>query len=99
MKLQPFVYNNLMKVQIKDFPKIKQDNPNKKIVFLAGTFDLIHVGHIAYLNKAAEFGDILIVGVYTDSRTKHIKGHDRPVITQAQRATMVAHLKWLIILL
>ena len=79
-----------MKILIKDLEQIRNDNADKKIVFLTGTFDLFHVGHLTYLRKAREFGDVLIVGVNSDSRTKRIKGSSRPFINQLYRAELVA---------
>ena len=51
----------------------------KKIVFTNGCFDIIHVGHIRYLSKAKELGDILIVGLNSDESVKKLKGDNRPI--------------------
>jgi rfaE bifunctional protein nucleotidyltransferase chain/domain len=65
----------------------------KKIVFTNGVFDILHLGHIEYLSKAADLGDILIVGVNSDSSTKHLnKGSSRPLNSQEQRAMLLASL-------
>ena len=82
-----------MKVAIKDLAKIRNEHSDKKIVFLAGTFDLIHIGHLAYLEKAAKFGDVLVVGANSDTRTRRVKGADRPIIKQSERAHLVGGLK------
>jgi rfaE bifunctional protein nucleotidyltransferase chain/domain len=51
----------------------------KKIVFTNGCFDLLHAGHIAYLSEAADLGDVLIVGLNSDSSVQVLKGPTRPV--------------------
>ncbi len=66
---------------------------NKKIVFTNGCFDLIHTGHVKYLEKARSFGDILIVGINSDSSMKKIKGSKRPIIAQGDRARIIAGLE------
>jgi len=62
----------------------------KKIVFTNGCFDLLHVGHIKYLQQAKSLGDTLIVGVNTDNSVKKIKGSKRPLIPEKERAQLVA---------
>ena len=64
----------------------------KKVVFTNGVFDLLHIGHITYLAKAAELGDKLIIGLNSDSSVKRIKGEDRPVNDQNSRAALLAAL-------
>ena len=66
---------------------------NKKVVFTNGCFDLLHAGHIDYLNKAKALGDILIVGLNTDSSVKRIKGDKRPIIKEDERAEIISNLK------
>lgn len=65
----------------------------KRIVFTNGCFDIIHAGHITYLGKAKALGDILIVGINSDSSVKKIKGPNKPVVGQGDRAAIVAALK------
>ncbi len=62
----------------------------KKVVFTNGVFDLIHIGHITYLSKAAELGDKLIIGLNSDTSVKRIKGESRPVNGQDSRAALLA---------
>jgi len=62
----------------------------KKVVFTNGVFDLLHIGHITYLTKAAELGDKLVIGLNSDSSVKRIKGEDRPVNDQNSRAALLA---------
>ncbi len=66
---------------------------NKKVVFTNGCFDLIHAGHIDYLNKAKALGDVLIIGLNTDDSVKRIKGNKRPIINQNERAKIISNLK------
>ena len=67
---------------------------NKKIVFTNGCFDLIHLGHIEVLARSADLGDILIVGVNTDSSIKKLKGNNRPIIEENSRAHQLASLEF-----
>jgi len=62
----------------------------KTIVFTNGCFDIIHEGHIEYLIKAKKLGDILIVGLNSDSSVKKLKGEDRPIQDQESRAKVLA---------
>src|SRR3954470_9618174 len=64
----------------------------KRVVFTNGVFDLLHIGHITYLAKAAELGDKLIIGLNSDASVKRIKGEDRPVNDQNSRAMLLAAL-------
>jgi rfaE bifunctional protein nucleotidyltransferase chain/domain len=63
---------------------------NKTIVFTNGCFDIIHRGHIEYLLKASELGDVLLIGLNSDSSVKKIKGDNRPVQDQEARAKIIA---------
>ncbi len=62
----------------------------KALVFTNGCFDIIHAGHVKYLNRAATFGDILILGLNSDASVKSIKGEKRPVISQAHRSVVLS---------
>ncbi len=64
----------------------------KKIVFTNGCFDIIHRGHIDYLSKAADLGNILIIGLNTDASVKRLKGRGRPVNDEVARAQNLAAL-------
>lgn len=66
----------------------------KKLVFTNGCFDLLHLGHIEYLAKAADMGDVLIIGLNSDDSVRRIKGSGRPLNTQAQRAMLLASLSF-----
>ena len=67
---------------------------NKKIVFTNGCFDLIHLGHIEVLARSADLGDILIIGVNTDSSIKELKGNNRPIIEENSRVKQLASLEF-----
>jgi rfaE bifunctional protein nucleotidyltransferase chain/domain len=64
----------------------------RKIVFANGIFDLLHAGHVRYLQAARAAGDILVVGVNSDASTRKLKGEGRPILTERARAALVAAL-------
>lgn len=83
--------------KIMDLPVMVQTiaewkNDGQKVVFTNGVFDLLHLGHITYLAKAAELGDKLIIGLNSDASVKRIKGPERPVNDQNNRAALLAAL-------
>ncbi len=65
----------------------------RRIVFTNGCFDILHLGHVRYLEKAKSFGDVLIVGLNSDSSVRKLKGPERPVNTQEDRAYILAALE------
>ena len=64
----------------------------KKIVFTNGCFDLLHVGHLRYLEQAREEGDLLVLGLNSDRSVRELKGETRPLLPQDERAEMMAAL-------
>lgn len=64
----------------------------KKIVFTNGCFDLLHVGHVRYLAQARSRGDVLVLGLNSDSSVKKLKGPSRPVQNENDRAEILSHL-------
>jgi D-beta-D-heptose 7-phosphate kinase/D-beta-D-heptose 1-phosphate adenosyltransferase len=64
----------------------------KRIVFTNGCFDLLHIGHIRYLEKARTLGDILVVGVNSDSSVRILKGPKRPILPAKERAEILSGL-------
>lgn len=74
--------------------KIVQDlrAKGKRVVFTNGCFDLLHVGHIRYLEKARTLGDVLIVGLNTDRSVQTIKGPHRPILPEEERAEVLSGL-------
>jgi rfaE bifunctional protein nucleotidyltransferase chain/domain len=64
----------------------------KRIVFTNGCFDLLHVGHIRYLEKARSLGDLLVVGLNSDRSVRELKGPLRPILPQEERAEILSGL-------
>ena len=64
----------------------------KRLVFTNGCFDILHVGHVRYLNYARTFGDALVVAVNSDRSVRQIKGDPRPIVPETERAEIVAAL-------
>jgi len=71
----------------------------KKVVFTNGCFDILHLGHIDYLAQAADLGDVLIVGLNTDASVKKIKGDNRPLNDEHSRASILASLKFITVVI
>ncbi|MBI4558079.1 MAG: bifunctional heptose 7-phosphate kinase/heptose 1-phosphate adenyltransferase [Candidatus Hydrogenedentes bacterium] len=65
----------------------------KRVVWTNGVFDLLHVGHVTYLMKAARLGDILVVGLNSDASVRKVKGPSRPVVNEANRALVLSALE------
>ena len=65
-----------------------------KVVFTNGCFDILHRGHIEYLSKAADMGDVLVVGLNTDASVKRLKGEGRPVNHEEARALVLSSLSF-----
>jgi len=78
-----------------DVLKIRErlKHEGKKIVFTNGVFDIVHRGHVEYLTKAKALGDVLFVGMNTDASVQRLKGPQRPVISQDDRAFVLAALR------
>ncbi|MCP4622352.1 MAG: D-glycero-beta-D-manno-heptose 1-phosphate adenylyltransferase [bacterium] len=66
----------------------------RKIVFTNGCFDILHVGHVRYLSAARSEGDLLVIGLNSDASVRSIKGGKRPIVTQDQRAVVLASLEF-----
>lgn len=77
-------------VKLEDFLSINLDNKRK--VFTNGCFDILHRGHVEYLEKARELGDILILGLNTDASVKRLKGETRPINSEIDRAIVLSAL-------
>jgi len=71
----------------------KLKNSDKKIVFTNGCFDILHYGHVDYLETARSFGDVLIVGINSDDSVKKLKGPTRPINKEYFRASIISSLK------
>jgi D-glycero-beta-D-manno-heptose 1-phosphate adenylyltransferase len=64
-----------------------------RIVFANGCFDVLHVGHVRYLEAAKTLGDLLIVGINSDEQTRRLKGEGRPLMPEDQRAEIISSLE------
>src|ERR1051325_6344316 len=71
--------------------KLRADG--RRVVATNGCFDLLHVGHVRYLQAARALGDFLIVGMNNDHSVRHLKGTGRPITTESDRAEVVAALE------
>jgi rfaE bifunctional protein nucleotidyltransferase chain/domain len=65
----------------------------KRIVFANGCFDVLHVGHIRYLNEAKELGDVLVVALNSDTSVQRLKGKGRPILDEISRAKLLSALE------
>ncbi len=70
----------------------KLHSQGKRIVFTNGCFDIIHAGHIKYLSKAKSLGDVLVVGINSDTSVRALKGRLRPVNNERDRSTILSSL-------
>ncbi len=76
-----------------DLQEFLEKNKEKKIVFTNGCFDILHRGHVSYLNEAKSLGDILVIGLNSDSSVKRLKGSERPINNEIDRSFMLENLK------
>ncbi len=89
----------LTKDKIYELPKLlekvkKWKAEGKRIVFTNGCFDIMHLGHVDYLEKAKAEGDILIVGLNSDLSTRNIKGPERPIVDENSRSRTLAAMEF-----
>ncbi|RDU64076.1 bifunctional heptose 7-phosphate kinase/heptose 1-phosphate adenyltransferase [Helicobacter didelphidarum] len=91
LKSHPLVHDIESKI-IVDIDDIDKIIKNKKVVFTNGCFDILHYGHVKYLEEARKLGDILIVGLNSDSSVQRLKGDFRPINPQQDRAFILAGL-------
>lgn len=68
-------------------------NKDKRIVFTNGCFDIIHKGHVTYLNEAKKLGDLLVIGLNSDASVKRLKGPERPINNETDRQYVMSQLK------
>jgi rfaE bifunctional protein nucleotidyltransferase chain/domain len=82
-------------VSLEEARKLREQaaSQGKRVVFTNGCFDLLHVGHVRYLQEAKEQGDVLFVGLNDDDSTRLVKGPGRPYVTQQDRAELLAALR------
>lgn len=74
-------------------PETRQQYRDKRIVFTSGTFDLIHPGHLEFLEWCKQQGDILVVALNSDQHTRNAKGPSRPVLSQDDRLKLIDALR------
>ncbi|MDB5169727.1 MAG: rfaE bifunctional protein [Candidatus Saccharibacteria bacterium] len=82
-----------MIVGLENLADIRSQHANQKIVLTSGTFDLLHVGHLRYLNAVKALGDVVVVMLSGDDRVKARKGPQRPIIPEDDRAQLLDALK------
>ena len=87
-----------LKDKIPDRPELlqalaKHRQAGRRIVFTNGCFDLIHPGHVTYLEAARDLGDVLVVGLNSDQSVSRLKGPERPILPQDDRAVILAGLR------
>ena len=87
------INNNIYSLD--EFLEIRQRlrKEKQKLVFTNGCFDILLAGHVDYLNKAKKKGDKLLVALNTDESVRRIKGKDRPIVSQEERAFIISNLK------
>lgn len=95
---QASLHKSSIELHIKSFKQIKKiatrlKEQNKKIVFTNGCFDILHKGHVSYLNIAKSFGDVLILGLNSDASVKRLKGESRPINCEDDRAYILSALE------
>ncbi|MEA2019086.1 MAG: D-glycero-beta-D-manno-heptose-7-phosphate kinase [Campylobacterota bacterium] len=92
------LHKSSIESHIKDFKEIEKTvtrlkQQNKKIVFTNGCFDILHKGHVQYLDKAKSFGDVLILGLNSDASVSALKGPNRPINNEDDRGYILAALE------
>ncbi len=73
--------------------ELRKEHPGKTIVFTNGCFDILHAGHVRYLAAAKQLGDLLVVGLNSDASVRELKGKNRPLNSQEDRAEVMAALE------
>jgi D-beta-D-heptose 7-phosphate kinase/D-beta-D-heptose 1-phosphate adenosyltransferase len=81
-------------IKLKELKQIvnKLKKEGKKIVLTNGCFDILHIGHVRYLEEAKKLGDMLIVGVNSDESVRILKGKGRPIMPEKERAEILSAL-------
>lgn len=80
-------------MSLEKFSEFFLKSKNKKIVFTNGCFDILHRGHVSYLNEAKKQGEFLVIGLNSDASVKRLKGESRPVNTELDRKFILENLK------
>lgn len=79
--------------KIAEFCQVLRDG-GQRIVFTNGCFDILHAGHVRYLKQARSYGDCLVLGLNTDASVRRLKGPERPINNEHDRAEVVGALKY-----
>ncbi len=87
------ILNNVLTLEFAVQYRAELRQAGKTLVFTNGHFDLLHIGHLDYLEKARALGDALIVGINGDGGTQRLKGSGRPLVPAAERARLITALK------
>lgn len=84
-------------IKFKDLPKLREflSLTDRRIAFVTGIYDLLHIGHARYLKKASLQGDVLVVGLNSDESAKGLKRYARPILGEEMRAEMLSHLDFI----
>ncbi len=98
-ELSAFIRGETFSTKLKSLDELRAivralKSSGKRVVFTNGCFDLIHIGHIKFLQAARTLGDCLIVGINTDASVRKVKGPGRPLISENERADLLAALHW-----
>jgi rfaE bifunctional protein nucleotidyltransferase chain/domain len=83
-------YNRMKIRSLEDLPQILQ---GKRVVLANGCFDILHVGHVRYLQSARQLGDALVVAINSDRSVRTLKGPRRPILNEKERAALVSALR------
>ena len=101
-EINEFLYEEMLRtshtvLEVDELKKIigLAKSTEKKVVFTNGSFDIIHGGHIEFLQKAKSLGDILVVGLNTDNSVRNLKGEGRPIKTEKERADILSALRFI----
>ncbi len=73
--------------------RIREERPGLSIAFTNGCFDILHRGHVAYLEKARQLADLLVLGLNSDASVRRLKGAERPFISQDDRSFILSRLE------
>lgn len=82
-----------MIITLADLANVRSQHQNEKVVLTSGTFDMLHVGHLRYLEAVKSLGNIVVVMLSSDARVKARKGPSRPIINENDRAKMLNALR------
>lgn len=83
----------MAQITYEDLPQIRERHKDKKIVFASGCFDLLHAGHVLFLEDCKKHGDILVVALGKDHTVRTVKGSERPILNHHIRLKMIDSLK------